>query len=373
MAGGWDVHILATGHSGVQSRPGFTVYKEGRARKALRVLGGVLRGDWRRLSPLLIEDGVATRMQWLAWASLGRNIIRTHPVKIISVYNLLRLPVGVLLSEEFQVPLVISNFGEAFSHRAVLERNIDVVRRGTQRAAKRLSLSRHCACSYQQMGLTPDVDVIAYGVDTNLFSPAVDGSSVRARFGIAPDDLVVLYVGRMVRDMGLDTVLTAIPDVLSTISHARIVLVGGKGNLFSQVEQLVAADPRRIHAVPDVPATDLPRFYAAADIIVAPTQGERACGSLTSIEAMASGKPVIAARVGGIPEIVQDGATGILIRPKDPTALTGAISGLAKDADRRREMGRRGRERAVSAFDVRAQNARLLRLFDDLATRSEAR
>jgi len=370
VRGGWDVHILATGHSGVQSGAGFTVYKESQAQKALRALGGIFRGDWGRLSRLLIEDGLTTRMQWLAWASLGRNIIRSHPVKVISVYNLLRLPVGVLLSEEFQVPLVISNFGEAYSHRAVLERRIDAVRRGTAGAAKRLSISQHCACSYQQLGLTSEVDVIAYGVDTALFSPSADGSPIRTRFGIAPDELMVLYVGRMIRDMGLDTVLAAVPEVLRTTPRVRVVLAGGKGNLSSEVAHLVATHPGRVNVASDVPTTDLPRLYAAADIVVAPTQGARACGSLASIEAMASGKAVIAARVGGIPEIVQDRVTGLLIAPNDPRALAAAIAGLANDGAGRRQMGMRGRERALSTYDVRVQNARLVRLFDDLATRS---
>jgi len=366
---GWDVHILAVGHSGVESHAGLTVYKESRTRKALRAVGGALHGDWPRVSRLVIEEGLANRAQLMAWTSLGRSIMRKHSVKVISVYNLLRLPVGILLSEEFDVPLVVSNFGEAYSHRRVLERRIDVVRHGTQRAAKLISMSRHCAASYHVLGLAPEVAVIPYGIDTNQFSPEVDASLVRARLGIAMDELVVLYVGRMVRDMGLDTVLTVIPSVLGTVPRARFVLVGGKGNLYPEVERLIAEHPTRVIAVPDAPATDLPLLYAAADLVVAPTPGERACGSLASLEAMASGKPVIAARVGGVPEIVRDGDTGILIPPNDAAALARSIVELLNDRDRRALMGVRGRARAVSAFDGHALNARIERVFSELAQR----
>jgi glycosyltransferase involved in cell wall biosynthesis len=367
---GWDVHILATGHSGVESHPGFTVYKEERAQKVKRVVGGVLKGDWSVASCMMIENGIANRAQLMAWASLGRSIMQKHPVKIISVYNLLRLPVGVLLSEEFDVPLVVSNFGEAHSHRRVLERRIEVVRHGIQRAAKLISISRHCAASYQMLGLDPQVAVIPYGIDTNRFSPTVDASLARRRLGISADELVVLYVGRMVRDMGLETVLAVIPSVHDAAPRARFVLVGGRGDMYPDVERLIAEHPNKIIGVPDAPMADLPLLYAAADIVVAPTTGERACGSLAALEAMASGKPVIAADVGGIPEIVTDGVTGVLIPPNDAPELGRSIVELLNDRDRRVLMGARGRERAVSAFDGHVQNERIERLFSDLAQRS---
>lgn len=367
---GWDVHILATGHSGVEVHSGFTVYKEGRPRKALRVATSIAKGDWGTTAQFLIEGGVANRAQFLAWASLGRSIMRTQPVQLVSVYNLLRLPVGLVLGEEFDVPLVISNFGEAYSHQGVLTQRIDVVRRASERAAKLISMSRHCADSYRALGLAPDVSVYPYGIDVKRFTPSVDASQLRRALAIAPTDTVVLFVGRMVSDMGLHTLLEAMPTVLRSATAVKFLLVGGRGDLYPAVERMVAMNPDTVIAIPDAPAEDLPFLYAVADLVVAPTQGERACGSLAALEAMASGKPVIGARAGGVPEIVIDGETGRLVPPNDSAALARSITALLAQPDQRAILGANGRQRALSHFDGQALNARIERLFSEVANSS---
>lgn len=364
---GWEVHILASGHTGVERHAGFIVYKEPQGRKVWRAAGAVARGDWSRLSAAMIGGGTVERLHALAWLSLGRELIRRHQVEVISVYNLLRLPVGVLLSEEFGIPLVISNFGEAYSHHATLAAGITAVRRGVERAARRLSMSHHCAASYRELGLTLPVDVIPYGVDVTRFTPRCDGRPLRDRLQIPTDSTVVLYVGRMVRDMGLDVLLDAAPGLLQANPHLHLLIVGGRGDLSDAVVAVETRFAGRLAVVPDAPGEDLPALYAAADMVVAPTQGARACGSLTALEAMASGKPVIAARVGGIPEIVIDGVTGRLISPRDPVLLADAILELAGDGSLRESMGRAGRLRAESAFNGAELNDRLEQVFRGLA------
>lgn len=96
----------------------------------------------------------------------------------------------------------------------------------------------------------------------------------------------------------------------------------------------------------------LRRLYATADALVLPTRAD--CFSLAAIEAMASGLPVIISAVGGIPEIVEHGASGWLVPVGDPAALRGAIEAALADPDRARAMGRRGRAIVEAHFDARA-------------------
>jgi glycosyltransferase involved in cell wall biosynthesis len=92
----------------------------------------------------------------------------------------------------------------------------------------------------------------------------------------------------------------------------------------------------------------MPEVYRACDISVLPSWREAT--SITGLESMASGLPLVATRVGGIPELVEEGETGLLVAPRDPGALGAAIASLVEAPERRREMGRRARARAVSRF-----------------------
>ncbi len=93
---------------------------------------------------------------------------------------------------------------------------------------------------------------------------------------------------------------------------------------------------------------DVERFYSIIDVLACPSLGE-ALGNVC-LEAMAFGKPVVASHVGGIPEVVQDGATGILVPPKDSRGLAQAILRLLSERELANRMGMAGRERVKSAF-----------------------
>ncbi|MBC7327226.1 glycosyltransferase [bacterium] len=96
--------------------------------------------------------------------------------------------------------------------------------------------------------------------------------------------------------------------------------------------------------------SDIPKLLADCDIFVLSSDWEGF--GIVLIEAMSAGKPVIATRVGGVPEVVDEGETGILVPPRDPDALAGAILKLAEDGRLREEMGRKGREKAMREFHI---------------------
>jgi glycosyltransferase involved in cell wall biosynthesis len=370
---GWDVHVLSGGTTGVHRGDGFTVYKDSRGplSRRLGTVGFLARStlSWRwapalaaaRRLPLPVWTRTMTRV------SQAARVIERENIRVISAYNLLYgAPIGAIAAEMYEVPLVVTNFGEIYSHRAAIDRQLPMIRHITRVASVLTSLTHHCAESFRELGLAPDVRVLHYGTDQERFARA-DGRAIRERFGIAPDADVILYVGRQVRDMGLHILLDGIPKLLTCRPSAHILIAGGAGELHRAVESAVSAWRGRVSCAVDVPEAELPDFYAASTLVVAPTLGARACGSLAAAEAMAAGKAVVASRIGGIPEYVSDGVTGLLIPPGDSGALVGAVLELMRDRHRLTEFGRNGRKRGADLFDCERTNAKLERLFREVA------
>jgi glycosyltransferase involved in cell wall biosynthesis len=110
--------------------------------------------------------------------------------------------------------------------------------------------------------------------------------------------------------------------------------------------------------------TDVPRIVQAFDIVAVPSHIEP-LGNAT-LEAMAAGRPVIGSRVGGIPEMVVDGDTGVLVAPREPAALADAIARVVDDRALRSRMGAAARQRAATHFSIEAHGARLQHLYDSV-------
>jgi len=129
----------------------------------------------------------------------------------------------------------------------------------------------------------------------------------------------------------------------------RLQVVGagpGEGRFREMAARLHVGDHVTFHGF--VKQDRLPPFYQNADLVILPSRRESF--GLVLAEAMAAGRPVVASRVGAIPEVVVDGSTGLLIPPDDTTACADAIVSLLGNTDRMREMGRKGQERALACF-----------------------
>ena len=118
------------------------------------------------------------------------------------------------------------------------------------------------------------------------------------------------------------------------------------------------------HSPPRVPVADPRPLYQAADLLVLPSRSEGFANTL--IEAMGCGLPVVATRVGGNPEIVEDGTTGILVAPGDAGALAAAIRELLAEPERRRRLGARARARVIERYQLAAVEERWAALYASL-------
>lgn len=193
--------------------------------------------------------------------------------------------------------------------------------------------------------------VIPYGVDNQLFSPGQDGSAWREKLGIPENAPMILSVGRMATKKGYQVLIESLPELMASHEDAHIVLAGAGDRL----EEFRAATQHwrdRVHFPGSVLRDTLPDLYRGADIFVLPAvhdpQGNVDGLPNVILEAMASGLPVVASAISGIPIAIQEGQEGLLIPEQDPAALTQALSRLLQNPRDARRMGKVGREKAVA-------------------------
>jgi glycosyltransferase involved in cell wall biosynthesis len=167
---------------------------------------------------------------------------------------------------------------------------------------------------------------------------------------------IVLYVGKRSPGKGTADLVAAAPRVLSRVPHARFVFVGeGSG---------VPAAPWAID-LGRLPNADVLALYAAADVVAVPSVIPDAL-SRVIVEAMSAARPVVATRVGGTPELVIDGVTGLLVERGDPEALGDAIARVLEDPALRGTLGENARQHAARACGPAQTVERLLALYRDL-------
>ena len=193
------------------------------------------------------------------------------------------------------------------------------------------------------------VDVIYNGVEPGEPPPAHRDARQRALLGLAPTDLVVGAVGRLDPVKDLPNLLAAFRQVSGVLPNARLILVG-EGPERRRILQLL--DELNLTNVVTLTGyrRDVRELLSALDLYVNTSVFEGV--SLTILEAMAAGLPVVATRVGGTPEVVVDGSTGLLVPPRDPSRVAGAVQELLCDTRKRDEFGRAGRRRLEQQFSI---------------------
>jgi glycosyltransferase involved in cell wall biosynthesis len=182
-----------------------------------------------------------------------------------------------------------------------------------------------------------------------------DRQAARRELGLAADKTIVLFAGQIIERKGVADLLHAWSKVESQLAHgAKLVIVGddleGRGGYRVQMEVLNAelgCGARFVGFQKNVP-----RWLTAADVCVVPSHAEP-LGNAT-LEAMAHARPVVGCSVGGIPEMIVDGETGVLVSPHDPPRLAEAIGSLLLDKQRRERLGSAGRARCEEKFSLRA-------------------
>jgi glycosyltransferase involved in cell wall biosynthesis len=226
-------------------------------------------------------------------------------------------------------------------------------------------VDRVCALGFER----ERARVIPYGVDTVKFSPGDDReTSWREKLGIPAAAVVGLSVGRMVTKKGYHVLMETLAEVMALDPDLHLVLAGG-GDLLEELETAARPWRDRVHFPGAVLRDALPDLYRAADFFLLPAVHD-AKGNVDGLpnvilEAMATGLPVVASRISGIPLAITDGVEGLLVEEKDSTQLLEALSQVVGDRDGRLQMGRAARARAESELTWTAVAGRYRRAYDE--------
>jgi alpha-maltose-1-phosphate synthase len=248
--------------------------------------------------------------------------------------------------------------------------------------AERVSLASAAAVVAVSNGMRSDVlsvypeispervRVIRNGIDTLEYSPDLE-TDVLEKHGVDPARPYVIFVGRITRQKGVPVLLRA---AASLDPSAQVVLCAGAADtpeLGLEVSSLVAglqSFRTGVTWIPEMlPKRDVIQLLTHALVFVCPSIYEPL--GIVNLEAMACATAVVASRVGGIPEVVAGGETGLLVPPDDPASLADALNMLLRDPGRAGAMGLAGRERAVAEFSWDAVAAQTAALYAELAAR----
>jgi glycosyltransferase involved in cell wall biosynthesis len=205
--------------------------------------------------------------------------------------------------------------------------------------------------------------VLVYnGVDLDRLDHQEPCCTLREEYGMEDGSPIVGVVGRLELEKGHPTLLEAWPLVLEHVPNAYLVIVG-EGSRMDALRQISVDLGVEHHVVFTGRRDDIPAVTAALDVAVLPSYRE--AQGLTILEAMAMSRPVVASNVGGIPEMVLDGVTGLLVPPHDPPALAAAIARLLTDHPLADTLARAGHDLVHEKFCVQMMVNAIQELYDE--------
>jgi glycosyltransferase involved in cell wall biosynthesis len=193
------------------------------------------------------------------------------------------------------------------------------------------------------------VRVIYNGIDLRAYDASREDRGLRVEMGCPSGACVALSVARLAQEKDHATLLSAFHRAARTNERLWLWIAGDgplRPVLAAQVERLGLGERVRLLGF----RADVPRLLTAADLLVISSRREGLPN--VALEAMAARRPLIATAVSGTPEVVRDGETGLLVPPAAPESLAAALSALAGDPVRRRQMGERGRRRVEQWFEA---------------------
>lgn len=342
---------------------------------AARSMSGVT-GLATALGPKLSKrSAVETALRWRSYRSGLRALLATamdrYGVEVLHAQFKKEQLLASRLAASLGIPVVWTEHGPLPRALTALSPARALYRRSAVRTQRILCVSEAVQSDLLSHGVPPDRLELCYnGVDLSGLRSTVDRTTLRTRLGVGPDELVVGAVSRLVPLKGLTYLLDAIPSVTTAFDNARFVLVGDgpeQEALQRQARELGIWDRITFTGFRE----DVGDLLSAMDLFVTPTLAE-GC-PLSVMEAMSLAVPVVASGVGGIPEVLHQGAAGVLVPPRDTEALVVAIGDLLRDAPRRARLGEAGRARVRERFTVERMMDQTERVLQEATARSRSR
>jgi sugar transferase (PEP-CTERM/EpsH1 system associated) len=294
------------------------------------------------------------------------RLFRAKRPDVIHTHRWATLLEGLIAARLAGVPFVVhGEHGtlETRRHNALVQRTVwnrvDRVLSVSSRLAERMA---------RDIGFRVDrIQVIRNGVDLERFKPE-QRLEARASFGLEPHQIVIGSVGRLVPVKDQATLLRALA-LLRTSGFSFMGVLAGAGPLHGELQSLAAAlNLDNVSLLGN--RNDVERVLGALDVFVLSSLSEGLSNTIQ--EAMATGLPVVATRVGGADELVEHEHTGCLVPPGDPRALAEAIASLVRDPARRQRFAQAGIERARQHFGLDRMIREYEQMYLDLSRRRPA-
>ncbi len=287
----------------------------------------------------------AYETEWAIFKAL-RKIEKRHPVDLVEIVEGVPL---ILISRFWKTVVRIHGSSWAFRHfcqdgdskydRYLIRMEKKQLSRASAVSTMSLHFAEHVsqACNYA----LDKIKIIYYPIDTKKFYPN--------NFNFPP---TVTVVGRIEKRKGTHILIKAMESVWEVYPNISVNLIGEEGDLKKSqlLESVKLENRKRIHFTGYLGHDELPDYYRKTTLYVTPTRYEGF--GYTLLEAMACGVPVVATSVGAIPEVVDNGLTGLLVDAEDPKALANAILSLLSEESKRKEMGEQSRRKVLNTYTI---------------------
>jgi glycosyltransferase involved in cell wall biosynthesis len=306
------------------------------------------------------------------------GILKDQKIQLISVYSIVNgygIP-ALRKVWKVKIPFILTIYATIYEEFSFYSAHSSLTRSLLGLCDKVTASSKYSARSVELLGIDSSaIEPVYYGVDLTNFSPGLDKFRIRREIGISESSKILLFVGRMLEEMGLDVILEIIPMIFSQREDVVMIIVGPEGKLTPEAQELQEKYKNRVYVRLDIPFNLLPYYYSACDVLLAPTRGKHASMGMSIKEAMASGRSVIATDAPGIREAVIPGETGVLVPADDdnkvcPDSLLEAVLTLLDKPRERELMGGNARKRAEELFDKLSTSKKMVGIFESLLNKS---
>jgi len=302
---------------------------------------------------------------------LVANLSRNYEFDVIHIHDWLTAPVGIAAKYYMNKPLVSTvhsiEMGRAQGLRNPNSLLIDGLEWWmTYEAKKIISCSSSMRWELERhFHLPPEkITVIPNAVDPSKYQRNIDRDEVRRRYGIEPHEKVVLFVGRLVPQKGVEYLVRAVPLVLQRIRNVKFVIVGdgwSKDYLEGMARATGYGD--RVIFLGFISDSDLTELTMSVDVLVVPSVYEPF--GIVALEGMAAGVPVVAANVGGLSEIIEHDKTGVLVYARNLESIAWGICRVLSDPGYSRWLAQNAKRKVQESYSWDAAAERTIKVYEE--------
>ena len=302
---------------------------------------------------------------------LTNNIKRKHDINVSSFYQS-DTSFHLLLCKKIwkkNVSIVLTVFGEIYDVSEYLMPKKNLLLEMLYKSDTVISSSCYCADSFSMIGNEREIEVIYVGVSASRFSNLKPlRESYRKELGINESTIILLFMGRFSKEMGLHSIIEMYPSLRDANTDFHLILAGASGELINSANELNKEFSGEITILNDIPFDLQPSLYAASDIVLAPSRDKHACMGVSIKESMVASRPVIASDSGGIPEAVLHNETGIIVPllpsgENDLEKFKQAILDLSANDNKRKYLAENSLQRARDIFSEEETINKTLEVF----------